>query len=190
MRERNLFPVVAFDLIDNRSADRALEQWGHWLGGCNRPFGRQSWGLTVHGVLAGVAVSASTVNATCGGFERREVVELARLCAHPSHRDVTRVVLRLWRKVAPGAWGAEYWLVRALVSYANAVRHRGDIYRFDGWKKVAEVASSGGGGTWSRPRRPGERKTVWAFELECSKEAGKEVLMPEPPRGEEAADDG
>jgi hypothetical protein len=165
VRERSLFPVVAFDLIDNRSADRALEQWGHWLGGCNRPFGRQSWGLTVHGVLAGVAVSASTVNATCGGFERREVVELARLCAHPSHRDVTRVVLRLWRKVAPGAWGAEYWLVRALVSYANAVRHRGDIYRFDGWKKVAEVASSGGGGTWSRPRRPGERKTVWAFEL-------------------------
>jgi hypothetical protein len=55
--------------------------------------------------------------------------------------------------------------VRALVSYANAVRHRGDIYRFDGWKKVAEVASSGGGGTWSRPRRPGERKTVWALEL-------------------------
>ena len=179
MRQRNLFPIVAFDLIDDRSADRALERWGHWLGGCKRPFGRQSWCLTVHGELAGVAVS------TCGGYGRREVVELARLCAHPSHRDLTRVVLRLWRKVAPAAWGAEYWLVRAMVSYANAVRHRGDIYRFDGWKKVAEVASSGGGGTWSRPRRPGERKTVWAYELDCS----KEVVVREPLSGEEMADD-
>jgi hypothetical protein len=97
---QSLYPVVAFDLIDNEQADAALQEWGHWLGGCNRPFGRQSWGLLLAGELVAVAVSASTVNAKCGGYGRQEVVELARLCAHPEHRDLTRVALRLWRKVA------------------------------------------------------------------------------------------
>jgi hypothetical protein len=164
----NLYPVVAFDLEDDPAVDGALEAWGHWLGGCNRPFGRQSWALRVHGEMRAAAVSASTVNATCGGYARGEVVELARLCAHPDHRELTRVALRLWRVVAPAAWAAKYWPVRAVVSYANAVRHRGDVYRFDGWRKVAEVracSASRGGGTWTRARKKGEAKTVWAFEI-------------------------
>jgi hypothetical protein len=141
----NLFPLVAFDLIDNTTADAALIEWGHWLGGCNRPFGRQSFGLFLEAELLAVCVSASTVNETCGGLPRGEVVELARLCSRPDHRDVTRPALRLWRKVAPITWGRCYWTVRACVSYANAIRHKGDIYRFDGWKKVADVKASGGG---------------------------------------------
>jgi hypothetical protein len=162
----SLFPVVAFDLIPNEQADAALLEWGHWLGGCNRPFGRQCWGLLLAGELVAVAVSASTVNARCGGYDRQEVVELARLCAHPEHRDLTRVALRLWRKVAPLAWGRAYWPVKAVVSYANAIRHKGDIYRFDGWQKVAEVKGGIAGQTWERPRKkPYEPKTVWAFEL-------------------------
>jgi hypothetical protein len=96
------------------------------------------------------------------------VVELARLCAHPDHRELTRVALRLWRVLAPVAWGRAYWPVKALVSYANAVRHKGDIYRFDGWRKVADVkgGSPGTGTTWGRPRKAGyEAKSVWAFDL-------------------------
>ncbi len=164
----NLFPIVAFDLIDDTAADKALAAWGHWLGGCNRPFGRQSWGLVIHGDLVAVAVSASTVNKSCGGYSRNQVVELARLCADPSHRDMTRVALRLWRKVAPGAWGAKYWPVCAVVSYANAVRHKGDIYRFDGWHKVAEVRGGQAGVNtgWTRPRKDYEPKSVWAFRLD------------------------
>jgi hypothetical protein len=123
----NLFPIVAFDLIKDAQADECLAAWGHWLGGCNRPFGRQSWGLSIHGEVLAVAVSASTVNGMCGGYPRGQVVELARLCAHPDHRELTRVALRLWRVVAPGAWGAAYWQVVAVVSYANAVRHTGDL---------------------------------------------------------------
>jgi hypothetical protein len=161
----NLFPIVAFDLVPDPVADDALAAWGHWLGPCKRPFGRQSFALTLHGEILAAAVSASTVNATCGGYPRTEVVELARLCAHPDHRELTRVALRLWRVVAPDAWAARYWPVRALVSYANAARHRGDIYRFDGWRKLADLRPSGGGGTWSRPRHPGDRKTLWAFDL-------------------------
>lgn len=165
----NLYPIVAFDLVPNEQADAALVDWGHWLGGCGRPFGRQSWGLTIHGQLLAVAVSASTVNASCGGYRRGEVVELARLCSHPQHRDLTRVALRLWRKVAPRAWGATYWPVRAAVSYANAARHRGDIYRFDGWRKVADVPGGNAGvnSGWTRPRQNYEAKSVWAFDLQA-----------------------
>lgn len=159
-----LMPIVTFDLMDDIEADAALVEWGHWLGACNRPFGRQSFGLRIEGELVAVAVSASTVNATCGGFRRGEVVELARLCAHPEHTDMTRVALRLWRKVAPRTWGARYWPVKALVSYANAVRHRGDIYRFDGWTKVADVRGGTAGGGWARGKEY-EAKSVWSFEV-------------------------
>lgn len=165
----NLFPIVAFDLIPDAEANAALERWGHWLAGCKRPFGRQSFGIALHGELLAVAVSASTVNARCGGFKRTEVVELARLCSHPDHRDLTRVALRLWRKVAPAAWEAEYgWKLTACVSYANAARHRGDIYRFDGWEKVAEVrgGKAGKNSTWTRPRKDYEAKSVWAYRLD------------------------
>jgi hypothetical protein len=162
----NLFPMVAFDMIDNELADAALHDWGHWLGGCNRPFGRQSFGLYLQGELLCVAVSASTVNARCGGLNRNEIVELARLCSHPEHRDLTRVGLRLWRKIAADCW-REYWPVHSYVSYSNAVRHKGDIYRFDGWTKVADVPGGHAGVNtgWTRPRKNYEAKSVWVFNI-------------------------
>ena len=160
----NLFPLANFDLIDNQIADTLLEEWGHWLGGCNRPFGRQSFGLEIQGIgIVSVAVSASTVSASCGDFKRQEIVELARLCSHPDHRWATRVCLRLWRELAPYSW--PYWPVRACVSYANALRHSGDVYRFDGWKRIANSKGSTGGGTWSKHKKM-EPKSVWAYELE------------------------
>lgn len=159
-----IFPLAGFDLITNDFADLLLKEWGHWLGGCDRPYGRQSFGLSIEGQVVAVAVSASTVGKTCGGVPRRECVELARLCAHPEHRDLTRPTLRLWRKLAPIAWARKYWPVRALVSYSNATRHTGDIYRFDGWRKVGDVKGSTGGGSHST-KKNAEPKAVWIFEL-------------------------
>lgn len=155
--------MVAFDPIPNNEANDALVEWGHWLGGCNRPFGVQSFGLKIEGELLSVAVSASVPGVTCAGYNRKEVVELARLCSHPNHRDLTRPVLRLWRKIAPATW--HYWPVIALVSYANAVKHTGNIYRFDGWKKAADVP----GGKVSHGWQAGTKfdpKSVWVFPLE------------------------
>jgi hypothetical protein len=162
----DLLPLVAFDRIGNEEADRLLKEWGHWLGGCNRPFGRQSFGLQVADLgLIAVAVSASTVNETCAGWPRREVVELARLASHPEYRWATRVALRLWREVAPACWAAQYWPVRACVSYANTARgHTGQVYRMDGWRKVAEVRGGTAGGSWTRGKRY-DPKTVWAWEV-------------------------
>jgi hypothetical protein len=162
----NCFPIVAFDVIENDEADLRLQEWGHWLGACNRPFGRQSFGLFIHNALVAVAVSASTVNGHCAGYKRSEVIELARLCAHPDHRDMTRVAIRLWRSIAPKAW--PYWDSIALVSYSNAIRHKGDIYRFDGWTKVASVKGGkcGVNTGWTRPRHNYDPKDVWVWALE------------------------
>lgn len=159
----NLFPFVAFSGIDNDLADACLIKWGHWLGGCNRPFGRQSFGLFYFNEIISVAVSASTVNAKCAGFNRQEILELARLCSEPNHRWATRICLRLWRQIAPQTW--PHWPVNVLVSYANALRHKGDIYRFDGWQKVAEVKGGKAGGGWNRGKIY-EPKSIWIYPLE------------------------
>lgn len=162
-----LFPLAAWDRCDDALADARLVEWGHFLGACNRPFGRQSFALELAGEVVAVAVSASTVGATCAGFARREVVELARLCAHPDHRDLTRVALRLWRVTAPAEWAA-YWPAKALVSYANAARHSGNLYRFDGWRKAADVPGGVAGGNWTRGKKY-EAKSVWVYRIEGAK---------------------
>lgn len=160
----DLYPLVSFDRIDNDQADQLLERWGHWLGGCNRPFGRQSFGLQVADAgIVSVAVSASTVNPTCGGHPRGEVVELARLASAPEHcRWACRVTLRLWRHVAPAQWAADYWPCTWRVSYQDAARHTGNLYRFDGWTKLAEVRGGTAGGNWTRGKTY-QPKVVWGF---------------------------
>lgn len=168
----SMFPMVAFDLIADAEADFALVAWEHFLGACRRPFGRQSFGLFLAGELVSVAVSASTVQTTCGGYPRGDVVELARLCSRPDHAELTRPCLRLWRVAAPGCWSRSYWPVRAVVSYQHAVKHTGDVYRFDGWRRVGVSRASGQGHRGvSKPqqdRRPGVKKVIWAFDLEAS----------------------
>jgi hypothetical protein len=95
---------------------------------------------------------------------------LARLCSDPEYRWATRVCLRLWRETAARCWEGQYdkpagtWPVKALVSYSNAIRHKGDLYRFDGWRRVGDVKGSTGGGTWTRNKKM-EPKTVWAYEV-------------------------
>jgi len=162
-----MFPLVSFDLIDDVTANLKLEEWGHWLGRCLRPFGRQSFGLYVEQELLAVAVSASTVNENCAGYRRQECVELARLCAAPAHRDLTRPALRLWRKVAPKAWARAYWPVRVAVSYQNAVRHTGDIYRMDGWVRAKEVrgGKTGPNASWS-PSKEYDPKVIWVWPID------------------------
>lgn len=147
-------PMAGFGFIPNEVADEKLAEWGHWLGGCSRPFGVQSFGLEVRGVgLVSVAVSASTVNAKCGPYKRKECVELARCASHPDHRWATRVCLRLWREIAPGCWEDAFWPVKGLVSYSNNARHTGGIYRFDGWKRFGKVPGGKAGGGWQRGKK-------------------------------------
>ena len=138
--------------VDKKEANALLVEWEHVLGPCNRPFGQEFWGLVVHNVVVSLAVSASTVSPSVVDevghrWERKQVVELARICTKPGEQWATRPMLRLWRSVLAPMW--HYWPVQVAVSYATPGK-KGDIYRFDGWTFVRKCPKSRPGkGSWS-----------------------------------------
>jgi hypothetical protein len=144
-------------------ANTLLERFGHALGPARRPFRQEAFVLEVDGGPVAVAVSASIVNGPVAGYDRQEVVELARLAAAVPWAN--RVMLRLWREVCAPRWAS--WPVRAAVAYSQNARHPGNLYRFDGWEKVRDDAGSSGGGSWSRKRYATDaahgRKTLWVW---------------------------
>lgn len=165
-----LLPAVGVEPVSNCEADALLTRWGHYLGPCDRPFGKASFALHIDGRPVSLATSASIVSSTVRvsddlSLTRGEVVELARLCSAPGEAWATRVMLRLWREVHALTW--PHWPVRAAVAYSQNDRHEGRIYRFDGWTKVREVRPSGGAGQWSRARPEGDPargpKSLWLW---------------------------
>lgn len=142
----------------------------------NRPFGYQAWGMAIDGQAVAVAVSASTVGATSAGYKRAQVVDLARIARHPDHPGVMRVMLRLWRDYLARRW--DYWPVHAAVSYGLPGK-AGNLYRFDGWRKVGPCRPWAGAATWSNPSRANAIadgvKTLWVYEYPdraCAAPAG------------------
>jgi hypothetical protein len=150
--------------LDVDEVNRLLIEWGHKLGACRRPFRSEGFGLSVHGRIVAVAMSCSIVNGPVAGYLRTEVVELARLAA--SEPWANRVMLRLWREVCAPGW--RNWPVKAAVSYSHNAMHSGNLYRFDGWRKVRDDCGSSGGGAWSRKRYCTDavhgKKTLWIYE--------------------------
>lgn len=155
--------VVGVYEISMPEGNELLARWGHYLGPCNRPFGQQAFVLSLGAEPISVAVSASTVSSTAAGFQRDQIVELARLCS--SEPWATRVMLRLWREACVPAW--PHWRARAAISYSQNEQHEGRIYRFDGWEKITDRAgSSGGGGQWSaatKGKASAGIKTLWLW---------------------------
>lgn len=162
----NFFPLVAWDRIANSEANAKCEEWKHYLGGCNRPYGRISFGLFVGGELVSVSVAAFLVKASIYTFGRTDSCELARLCTHPEHRDMTRVALRLFRKTIGDEWTREYFPPTALLSYHRRDTHKGDIYRFDGWTflRWTKAARVGEGSGHSKPQTI-HSKGLWVYPL-------------------------
>lgn len=152
-----LSPIAHLDTIDSDALNRSLVAWGHKMGPLKRP-GQEPWfhGLRAHGELVAVVAASRLVNATAAGFNRDTALELSRVCA--ARQDLCRVVLRLWREfVFPDlcrAHGYEW-----AISYQDAALHSGDLYRFDGWVRVAFSHS----GTDRRSGRPGRDKWVWGW---------------------------
>jgi hypothetical protein len=141
-----------FGKISKDQANDLITSFGHPLGEFDRPFGFQAWGLAIDGQAAAVAVSGSTVGATSAGYQREQVVDLARIARHLDHPGILRVMLRLWRDYLGPRW--DYWdaPVVAAVSYALPGKE-GNLYRFDGWKFYGYCKPWAGGGTWSKPSK-------------------------------------
>lgn len=173
----SLFPIVGWSRIENVEADAALSRWKHYLGPCNRPFGKISFGLFHFDELVSVAVAATIVKNSCYGYPRKEVTELARCCSAPEHRDMTRVTVRLFRSTVAEEWGRDYWPIRAILSYSRKDRHLGDIYRFDGWRKHADTRASkvGPGSHHSTAGKEIPAKALWVWDLPTvDEQAGQE----------------
>lgn len=163
--------IVHVAQIERKDADRALVAWEHKMGPCNRPMGvLKAHGLFAHGKLCAVTVTADLVAASCAGLSREHAVELARLCAERS--DLCRVMLRLWREFVFPYFGREW-----AVSYQDEALHSGDTYRFDGWVRLQEHASSG---TDQRSKRKGRTKTVWGWHADPVVRKARALMQKEP----------
>lgn len=161
-------PLAGVYPIDVAEANEFIALWGHDLGPVNRPFRQEGYALEVAGHVVSVSTSGSIVNGPVAGYDRDQVVELTRLCSAPGASFYTRVMLRLWRETCARTW--PLWPIAAAVSYSENAKHRGHIYRDDGWRKVREDAGAGKTpSVWGR-RRDGEPysaagpKTLWCWE--------------------------
>lgn len=153
-----LLPIASLEPIGRSDLNACLTAWGHKMGEWNRPLMKE-WltGLFHEGRLVAVLAAAGLIRERCGGFTREQAFELGRVCA--VRRDLNRAALRLWREfVFPSICRAEGY--RAVISYQDAVIHSGDLYRFDGWRRVGKSRS----GADQRTGRRGRSKVIWAFD--------------------------
>ena len=152
-------PIARLEAVDLATLNACLEAWRHKMGPWRRPTYR-GWfhALFHHDEPVAVTAAGDLIRERCAGFTRDQAIELGRLCA--ARPDLCRVMLRLWREmVFPDlcrAHGCEWAL-----SYQDAVLHSGNLYRFDGWTRLATSRS----GTDRRSGRRGRNKVVWGWKL-------------------------
>ncbi len=152
--------------FDMDEGNALIVKWGHRLGAMNRPFSQRAYALMLDDRPISIAMSASTVSATVGGYSRKQIVELGRLCSAPGFNWATRVMIRLWREVFARRWPD--WEPELAISYQQNAHYTGNIYRFDGWTKVRDDAGKSlGGGTWTRKRASDDptvgSKSLWLW---------------------------
>jgi len=148
--------TVAFEPISEAELNACLIAWDHQMGPRRRPSPGWAHGLRYRGELLAVAATDTLIRARVAGFSRQEAVELSRLCA--CRADLCRVALRLWRVFVFSSLTASHGY-RWAVSYQDVARHTGDIYRFDGWVRLARSRS----GRDPRTGRIGCDKIVWGW---------------------------
>ena len=156
-----LFPVAALVVASQEEAGDLLRRWGHKMGPCDRPAGFGMWChvLQHEGRPVALTVTAALVRECVGGglghLTRQNTVELARVCA--VRPGLCRAMLRLWRELVFPGLGYSH-----AISYQDAALHRCDLYRFDGWRRLAATRASG---TDRRSGRKGRPRVVWGWQL-------------------------
>lgn len=154
-------PTVAFDTVDLDDLNRCLIAWGHKMGPWTRPDYGDQWlhGLRHDGRLVAVTASCGLMTPRCAaGLSRAEAFELGRVCAIAP--DWCRVAVRLWRlTVYPALCVARGY--QWAVSYQDAMLHSGNLYRHDGWARIA--FARGSSSTDQRTGRKGRDKWIWGW---------------------------
>lgn len=138
------------------------------MGPVRRPTGGWSHGLFHDDQLVAVMATDTLIRPRVAGLTRREAIELSRLCA--ARPDLSRVALRLWRVFVFPVLCQRHGFRWAL-SYQDTHAHSGNLYRFDGWTRLATSRS----GTDSRSGRRGRSKVIWGWrnpDVETAEMAG------------------
>ncbi|MBF0626247.1 MAG: hypothetical protein HQL82_15765 [Magnetococcales bacterium] len=157
--------IITYEPISLESANACLIAWEHRMGPLLR--GNQRGvhhGLLLDGEPMAVTMTSTLIRERVGGvdelsLDRSNTVELSRLCA--ARPGLCRVVLRLWREFVFPSLAGGY---RYAISYQDAAQHSGNIYRFDGWRRVGYSHS----GRDTRSGRPGRNKYIWLWERPSS----------------------
>ena len=161
-----LFPIAALQPCDYDQANTLLLAWGHKMGPIHRPpeYGFWAHQLLHEGKPVGLSVAAALVRDRVGGglghLTRGNTIELARVCAE--RPGLCRVMVRLWTQFVFPTLGKP-----CAISYQDSSMHRGDLYRFDGWERLAEVRASG---TDQRTGRKGRPRVIWGWPVGASAE--------------------
>ncbi|CAO3447952.1 hypothetical protein [Azospirillum argentinense] len=154
-------PLASFDAIDLDSLNSCLTAWEHKMGPWLRPDYGDQWlyGLRHEGRLVAVTAACALMTPKCAaGLSRAEAFELGRVCAVAP--DWCRVAVRLWRMtIYPSICHARdhQWAI----SYQDALLHSGDLYRHDGWARIA--FARGSSSTDQRTGRKGRDKWIWGW---------------------------
>lgn len=155
----SLFPMISVERVSRDAVNALLTRWGHRVGPILRPpeYGMWADALLHEGQPVACAVAATLIREHVGDklhcLNRQNTVELARICA--VRPDLSRAMLRLWRELIFPSLGFQY-----AISYQDAALHTGDLYRFDGWVKIAQVRASGTDGRTGRQGRP---RVIWGW---------------------------
>jgi antitoxin VapB len=158
-RPINMFPLVTFQAIELEQLNHCLVAWEHKMGALNRiNTGDRIYHALFHEsrpvavTAASMPIASGNIGGGLGHLNRQNTIELSRLCAERS--NLCRVALRLWREFVFPFLGYQ-----AVISYQDADLHSGNTYRFDGWQRSPEKASSG---IHSNGKR-GRPKWIWVW---------------------------
>jgi len=180
-------PPVEIRRLTRKEANVLCSQW-HPLGAETRPFGYHAFALFVRAEPVALATAGNTHSAVVDsdhGLDRRNVIELTRLCRSPQPiaAGSARVILRAWRDFLAVPYWPYFPSVEkvALVSYSLPGK-AGHLYRHDGWERLRGCHGSGGGGTWSGPSRAGRPpEALWVYWLAGPRAASEATAYHAPP---------
>lgn len=168
-------PFVSFDTIDRDELNRCLVAWDHKMGPLNRPeyTAPIDFVLREHGEPLAIVAADTLIRATCG-LTRGDAFEVSRICSSPQRRGISSLMMRLWRTFGypqiARAWGTPW-----AISYQDAARHTGNLYRYDGWL-IYGYSTSG-----SDPRAlPGtasvRRKVIWGWNADTAAMSARKTV--------------
>lgn len=153
-------PFISFDTIEREEMNRLLVAWDHAMGPLNRPqYGKPiDFVVRRHGEPVAVIACDTLIRDTCG-LTRANAFELSRLCG--PGRGMCSMAMKLWRQFAYPEI-VRQWKTPWVISYQDATRHKGTLYRYDHW--VVLGYSSGGGDPRAAAGTVNARKRViWGW---------------------------